>query len=99
VHLSRPLLIAIGALAILGPSTAIYTFFGQRFLTAGCKIAPGGIGIPGITKTYGVALVNTGLLPVRIAACDITTDAGEQGIELATSIDKWDRNSQRWATF
>lgn len=76
-----------------------YMFFGQRFLRAECIVEPGAIGIPGITKTYSVALVNKGPLPVRISGCDVTTDAGEQGIELRTSIEKWERTSHKWIDF
>jgi len=74
-------------------------FFGQRFLRAESEAAAADIGIPGISKWYSVALINPGFLPVRVAACDVTTDAGQEGVEVANAIEKWDEGSRRWTVF
>ena len=89
----------IPILAVVLASCIAYMFFGQAFLTAECKVERAEIGIAGITKTYSVMLLNRSPLPVRFAGCSVTTDAGEQGIELVTSIEKWNRASDRWVEF
>jgi hypothetical protein len=68
-------------------------------LVASWKTTPGGIGIPGLTKTYEAALTNRGMLPVRVTVCDFVTDALEHGKNVAHSVERWDQNTSRWVFF
>jgi hypothetical protein len=72
---------------------------GASLLVASWKIVPGGIGIPGLTKTYEATLTNNGILPVRVTVCDFVTDAFEHGKHVAYSIERWDQKIGRWQFF
>jgi hypothetical protein len=36
---------------------------------------------------------------VRVTACEVTSDAGQAGIEPANTIQKWDSKRQQWTEF
>jgi len=81
---------------------ALFSFnprFGVSLLAASWKTTPGGIGIPGLTKTYEAALTNRSILPVRVSVCDYVTDAFEHGKSVAHSVERWDRSSGKWRFF
>jgi len=72
---------------------------GALLLIASWKTVPGGIGIPGLTKTYEATLTNNGILPVRVTVCDFVTDAFEHGRSVSHSVERWDRKTDRWQFF
>jgi hypothetical protein len=65
-------------------------------LSASWKTIPGGIGIPGLTKTYRADLTNRGALPVRISVCDSINDALKREKNIAYSVERWDGRTKEW---
>jgi hypothetical protein len=57
---------------------------------------PGDIGVPGLTKTYRVIIINKGRLPVMICKCDWMDDSMERGQELLSSVERWNRSTKKW---
>jgi hypothetical protein len=80
------------SLMLVGVITGAFFAFnpklGVLLLVASWKTTPGGIGIPGLTKTYEAALTNRGVLPVHVSVCDYVTDAFEHGKSIAHS-EEW----------
>lgn len=56
------------------------------------------IGIPGEKKLYRAELTNYGLLPVRLTACDFTTDTLAPGTDYPYAVQRWDPSSSTWQT-
>ena len=81
----RAVLILCGMIAVTGVVLA--------------ALPPGGIGIPGLTKTYEAMLSSGSLLPMRVTVCDFVTDAFERGYSVAHSIERWDDGSGEWRLF
>ena len=93
---TRKLAISCVPVLLLGVITgALFSFnpsLGALLLAASWKTTPGGIGIPGLTKTYEAALTNRGIFPVRVTVCDYVTDAFEHGKNVAHSVERWDQS-------
>jgi hypothetical protein len=87
--------VALAANAILSiqPSAAV------KSLSASWAANPGGIGIPGLTKTYEARLTNSGVIPVRVSVCDYVTDALATGKSVAHAVERWDGTSGTWQFF
>lgn len=56
------------------------------------------IGIPGQKKLYRAELTNYGLLPVKLTACDFTTDTLSPGTDYPYAVQRWDPSSSIWQT-
>jgi hypothetical protein len=56
------------------------------------------IGIPGQKKLYRAELTNYGILPVRLAACDFTTDTLAPGTDYPYAVQRLDPSSGTWQT-
>ena len=56
------------------------------------------IGIPGVSKMYEARLANRGWWPSRISYCDFVDDASAHGQMVAYAVQRWDNQTQRWAT-
>jgi len=97
VVISCALLMLIGV--CIGSLFSFNPRFGVSLLAASWKTTPGGIGIPGLTKTYEAALTNRSILPVRVSVCDYVTDAFEHGKSVAHSVERWDQSSGKWRFF
>ena len=83
----------VGGLFSLNP------ILGVSLLAASWKTTSGGIGIPGLTKTYEGSLTNRSILPVRVSVCDYVTDALGHGESVAYSVERWDQSSGKWRFF
>jgi hypothetical protein len=99
----KVVVISCALLMLIGMCIATLFSFNPRFsaslLSASWKTTPGGIGIPGLTKTYEAALTNRSILPVRVTVCDYVTDAFEHGKSVAHSVERWDQGSGKWRFF
>ena len=90
------------AAAVLLLSVVVFLLrdrLGASLLVADWKADPGGIGIPGLTKTYEAVLTNRSLLPVRVSVCDYTTDGMEHGKGVAYYAERWEQSSGEWRFF
>ena len=67
-------------------------------LHADAVVSKGDAGYEGITKLYQARLTNYGLLPVKVTACDFTTDASVHGTMVAYAAEKWDSRQNKWKT-
>jgi hypothetical protein len=67
-------------------------------LHADLVASKGDIGVEGITKLYEARLMNYGLLPVKITACDCTTDASAHETKVAYAVEQWDSRQNKWKT-
>ena len=99
----KPAVISLALLMLTGMCIAALFSFNPRFgvllLAASWKTTPGGIGIPGLTKTYEAALTNRSILPVRVSVCDYVTDDFGHGRNVLHSVERWDQRSREWRFF
>jgi len=101
---TRNLVAVLGAvLMVLCLIAGVLSLFNARMgasrLVASWKTTPGGIGIPGLTKTYEAALTNSGVLPVRVTVCDFVADTFEHGKSIAHAVERWDQSAGKWRFF
>jgi hypothetical protein len=68
-------------------------------LSASWTTTPGGLSIPGLSKTYEATLTNTGSLPVPISVCDFVSDTLDRDLSILYSIERWNLDTSRWVTF
>ena len=66
-------------------------------LLASTGTAPGGFGIPGLTKTYEGVITNGGTSPVSVFVCHSWSDALEEEINVAFNVEFY-QNQERWVS-
>jgi hypothetical protein len=65
-------------------------------LHADLVVSKGDVGLEGISKLYEARLTNYGLVPVKVTACDFTTDASAHGTKVAYTVEQWDSRQNKW---
>jgi hypothetical protein len=66
-------------------------------LHADVLVWKGDIGIEGISKLYEAQLTNYAPFPVKVEECDFISDASAPGTMVAYAVERWDRQSGKWA--
>jgi hypothetical protein len=98
------LIFVVAILVLLGFFGVQYIYHNERgnYLSVGLNLEvtreEASFGIPGQKYVYSAKLINFGVLPVKIAGCDYTSDTMSEETDYPYGIQKFNPNSKEWET-